>query len=103
MQPNDVYVRDDNFVPRKVGDATIMVPIENKDDQPVRLCVLENESAQFVINCVDGKRTVSEVAACLAEHYAMSVETAAAKAAESLDVMLKHQLIRLVSPQAASS
>lgn len=83
MSHSSIYARDTDLVVRKVGDEAILVPVRNRVGDLDSVVTL-NESALSVWNLLDGKRSVSEIAAAVTSEYDVPPAVAAADVSELL-------------------
>lgn len=76
MSKNKVYRKSDDFVYRKIGNETILVPIK-KAITRLRSIYTLNETGCRIWERLNGKRTVTELAGLMVEEYDVLAETAA--------------------------
>ena len=71
------YRKDENFVYRRIGDETILVPIKNNVGDMGFIYNL-NQVAAFVWEQIDGKHTLVDINNLIREEFQVSAEQAQA-------------------------
>ncbi len=73
---NNIYQQNNNCVAREVDDEIVIVPVQDNLAEMDYLYTL-NETAAFIWNQLDGKRTLDEIAQIMTENFDVDYETAA--------------------------
>ena len=88
MRTNRRYVRDPDFVHRRIVDEVILVPIARNFGDLESIFTLNDVGAR-IWDLLDGDRSVDEIIEVIATEYAVDRETAAGDVAGFLD-QLEH-------------
>ncbi len=88
MNTDRHYVRDSDFVHRRIVDEVILVPIARNFGDLESIFTLNAVGAR-IWDLLDGDRSVAEITAVIVAEYAVDRETAADDVAEFLD-QLEH-------------
>lgn len=70
------YQQNNNCVAREVDDEIVIVPVQDNLAEMDYLYTL-NETAAFIWNQLDGKKTLEEIAQIMTENFDVDYETAA--------------------------
>ena len=89
------YEKDPNVVSREIAGEQILVPIRKKSADMAAIYVL-NETGAQIWSLLDGRRSLSEIVAILAEEYEVQPDIAKADLVEVTDELMKLGMLRLV-------
>lgn len=73
MSPDAIYSKNPDFVQRDVAGECILVPIRRTLTEAHSIYVL-NETGATLWNCIDGSRSIHEIASGFAEEYHVAAE-----------------------------
>lgn len=76
MREEKCYNKNDDFVYRRIGGETLLVPIKKAITRLHSIYTL-NETGCRIWEWLNGKRTLAELASLMAEEYDVLLETAA--------------------------
>jgi hypothetical protein len=89
------YEKDPNIVSREIAGEQILVPIRKKSADMAAIYVL-NETGTRIWSLLDGRRSLGEIVALLAEEYEVHPDTAKADLVEVTDALMELGMLRLV-------
>lgn len=70
-----VYKKNNNFVYRKIGDESIIIPIKNDSADLTSLYTL-NETADFIWNELGKNKNIESIINCLIKEFGVSYDEA---------------------------
>jgi hypothetical protein len=86
------YKKSGDIVYRKIAGESILVPIRGSVADMQRLYALD-EVAEYIWNCIDGESSVADVAAKIAEKFAIDDATAEKDVTAFIDELLENELV----------
>lgn len=88
------FTKDSELVTRRIAGETIIVPVRSHVGDLESIYSL-NETASFLWELIDGRRTVRQLADALVEQYDVSPDQAMADVAELAESLEPAGLVRL--------
>ncbi|MGN0382979.1 MAG: PqqD family protein [Eubacterium sp.] len=84
---------NDDFVLRKIGDDSVLVPI-NKAAVDFGGLVLLNETGAYLWECLlNGEKSLEELAECIVREYEVDMETALADTKEFIEYLNQREVL----------
>jgi hypothetical protein len=91
---DEVFVRDEVAVTRRIAGETVIVPVRN-DVADLDSIYTLNETGSFVWDLIDGQRTVARLIDAVVAEFEVSPEVAATDVARLLASLREEGLLRL--------
>lgn len=89
---SSVYTHSRNIVTRKTGNEYVLVPVANNIADMNSVYTL-NETAAFIWEHLDGKKSLREIVDYLIEEYDIDFDSASTDMSEFIDNMTKYLII----------
>jgi len=89
---DSIFSHSANIVTRKTGNEYVLVPIANNIADMNSVYTL-NETAAFIWEHLDGKKSLREIVDCLIEEYDIDFDSASKDMSEFIDKMTKYLII----------
>ena len=89
---SSVFTHSRNIVTRKTGNEYVLVPVANNIADMNSVYTL-NETAAFIWEHLDGKKSLREIVDYLIEEYDIDFDSASTDMSEFIDNMTKYLII----------
>ena len=99
MEPETVYVKNEDMVWRRIGEESILVPVRREFGELDSVYTL-NETADFIWTQIDGKKTVADIRDRLVDEFEVDQQLAEADLDSCLAQLVEIAGIREVTVSA---